>query len=208
MLDPLPQPERPPRRRASPRTRRAPRGWRGRRSRARRRANPRRAPARTISASSSPARDLDAGAVEHPRRLRAERPVHEDLQVADPEEVVAEPRAEAELLEPPEVVVRERLPDAQRERALRRRGAARSAVRPSQPSLSWTAVTPRAAATFSPSRIASTNSSSAALEVPVAEPPGRLLAQHARSARRARRARRRRPATSSSPSATRRAPPS
>ena len=29
------------------------------------------------------ARDLHAAAVEHPRRLRAERPVHEHLQVAD-----------------------------------------------------------------------------------------------------------------------------
>src|SRR5215218_6262686 len=33
------------------------------------------------------ARDLDPGAVEQPRGLRAERPVHEHLQIADPEPV-------------------------------------------------------------------------------------------------------------------------
>ena len=76
------------------------------------------------------ARDLHARAVEHPRRLRAERPVHERLQVADAEEVVAEAasgcrarRASVELL------VRERLPDAERQRASLARAAARSRAR-------------------------------------------------------------------------------
>ena len=42
------------------------------------------------------ARDPHARAVEHPRCLRAERPVHEHLQVADSEQAAAEPGADAE----------------------------------------------------------------------------------------------------------------
>ena len=57
--------------------------------------------------------DLDAGAVEHQRRARAERPVEEGLDVADAQEVVAQARADADLLQPVEVVPGERLPDAQ-----------------------------------------------------------------------------------------------
>ena len=53
------------------------------------------------------ARDHDARAVEHPRGLRAERPVHERLQVADPEEVVADPGAEAQRLELGQPLVRD-----------------------------------------------------------------------------------------------------
>ena len=64
------------------------------------------------------ARDLDARAVEHARGLRAERPVHERLQVAGAQPVVAEPRAEVERLERVEVLVRQRLPHAQVEDAL------------------------------------------------------------------------------------------
>ena len=64
------------------------------------------------------ARDLHAGAVEHPRRLRAERPVHEHLQVAEPQERAAEARSAARSrAASPTLVVRERLPDAQRQRA-------------------------------------------------------------------------------------------
>src|SRR5437763_8013338 len=40
------------------------------------------------------ARDLDARAVEEARGLRTERPVHERLQVADADEIVAEPSAD------------------------------------------------------------------------------------------------------------------
>ena len=64
------------------------------------------------------ARDLDAGAVEHPRRLRAERPVHEHLEVADPEERVAEPGRQARVDDTVEMLVRQRLPHAERERVV------------------------------------------------------------------------------------------
>ena len=57
------------------------------------------------------ARDADARAVEHPGGARAKRAVHERLQVADPEEVVADPGGEAELGELAEPLVRQRLPD-------------------------------------------------------------------------------------------------
>ena len=60
------------------------------------------------------ARDLDAGAVQQARGARAERPVHEDLDVAEPQQVVAEPAAQAERLDRVELLVRERLPYAQR----------------------------------------------------------------------------------------------
>ena len=61
--------------------------------------------------------DLDPRAVEHPRGLRAERPVHEGLDVADSEERVTEARRDADLGQPVDVVVRERLPHPKREGA-------------------------------------------------------------------------------------------
>ena len=61
------------------------------------------------------ARDRDARAVEHPRGLRAERAVHEALQVADPQEAVADSRVDAERLELRKPLVRNRLPYAERE---------------------------------------------------------------------------------------------
>jgi hypothetical protein len=64
------------------------------------------------------AHDLHAGAVEHERRARPERAVEERLDVAHPEEVVAEARGEADSLELLQVVPREGLPDAQVERVL------------------------------------------------------------------------------------------
>src|SRR5580765_2732878 len=64
------------------------------------------------------ARDLDTRAVEHPRGLRAERPVHERLQVARAQPLVAEPGAKVERLERVEVLVRQRLPHPQVEDAL------------------------------------------------------------------------------------------
>ena len=112
------------------------------------------APRRTISASSSPLVICTPGAVEHPRRAGAERPVHEHLQVADPQVRAAEARAEPDRRPP------------------RRGGRAGSTARraasamplssscchsrsaPSQPSLSCTAVTPRAFASRMPTRIA------------------------------------------------------
>ena len=66
----------------------------------------------------SAARDLDAGPVEHPRGPRAESAVHEHLQAADAEDIVAEAGYQADRGRPLQVLVRDRLPDAQRERAL------------------------------------------------------------------------------------------
>ena len=63
------------------------------------------------------ARDLDAGAVEHPCCLRAERAVHERLQVADPNEVVAEAAADPERRELVHLLGGDRLPHAQVQRA-------------------------------------------------------------------------------------------
>ena len=57
------------------------------------------------------ARDLHAAAVEHARCLRAERPVHERLQVADAHEVVAEAAREVQGLEVAHLFGRDRLPD-------------------------------------------------------------------------------------------------
>src|SRR5207237_10059444 len=48
-----------------------------------------------------------AAAVEQPGGPGAERPVHEHLQVAEPEAVVAEPRRDPELGQPVELLVRE-----------------------------------------------------------------------------------------------------
>ena len=62
--------------------------------------------------------DLDPRAVEEEGCPRAERPVQEGLDVADAQEVVPEPRGDADLREPVDVVVGERLPDAQGERIL------------------------------------------------------------------------------------------
>ncbi len=59
--------------------------------------------------------DLDAGAVGQQRGLRAERAVHEALQVADPQVLVAEAGAERERARGVELLVRDRAPDAQRE---------------------------------------------------------------------------------------------
>ena len=79
------------------------------------------------------ARDDDAGAVEHPRGLGAERPVHERLQIADPEEVVADPRVDAEGFELGQPFVGNRLPDPERQTvergdALEDTGSAKPAV--------------------------------------------------------------------------------
>jgi hypothetical protein len=62
------------------------------------------------------ARDLDTATVQEESGARAERAVQEDLDVADSQEVVAEARGDPDLLEPVEVLVGQRLPDAQRER--------------------------------------------------------------------------------------------
>ncbi len=58
-------------------------------------------------------RDPHAGAVEHPCRLRSESPVHEALEVAETEEVVADARAETELGEGGHAIGRQRLEDPQ-----------------------------------------------------------------------------------------------
>ena len=59
------------------------------------------------------ARDSHAAAVEHPGGLRAERPVHEHLEVAELEVGATEPGAQSEGRRVVEQVVRDRLPDAQ-----------------------------------------------------------------------------------------------
>src|SRR5262249_31406723 len=64
------------------------------------------------------ARDLNPRPVQHARGLRAERPVHESLQVAGAQPAVAEARTEVDRLERVESLVRERLPDAEVEDAL------------------------------------------------------------------------------------------
>jgi hypothetical protein len=58
------------------------------------------------------ARDLDAGAVGQERRLRAERSVHEALEVADPQVLVAEARLQRHCGGVVEALVRDRAPDA------------------------------------------------------------------------------------------------
>ena len=170
-----------PQRRASPRTRRARRGWPGRRSRARRpgsrraRRPPRRRP-RTPRALS----DLDARAVEQPRGARAERAVHERLQVAEPQQVVAEAGAQPERLRARRAA--RTAADCQtrsvRPPSARRRWNSSSA--PSQPSLSWMAVTPRALASAQRRRAwpRGTRRADGADEA-VAERPRRHLAQDA-----------------------------
>src|SRR6476619_8356430 len=62
--------------------------------------------------------DLHTGAVEHARGLRAERAVHERLQVADAQQRAAEAAANVHPGEFAREVGRDRLPDAQAERAL------------------------------------------------------------------------------------------
>src|SRR5919197_773932 len=63
-------------------------------------------------------RDLDAGAVHQPGGLRPERPVHERLQVAEADKLVAEAAAQMERRGVLDLVGRERLPDAQVQRTL------------------------------------------------------------------------------------------
>ena len=64
------------------------------------------------------ARDLDAGAVEQARGLRPERAVHERLQVADADEVVAEAAADVQGGDLVHLLGGDGLPHAQVERAL------------------------------------------------------------------------------------------
>src|SRR6185312_5621315 len=61
------------------------------------------------------ARDADAAVVEHPRRLRAERAVHERLQVAEPQHRRARAAADADLAQVRDVLPRRRLPDTERQ---------------------------------------------------------------------------------------------
>ena len=113
----------------------------GRRSRARPPARPRPSRRATISSNCVAARDLHAAAVEQASGARAERAVHVRLDVVG---AVVEPRRG------------QRLPDA--ERQLAGAGLAYTSREPISPSLQWIAVTPRAAATGSAARVASTSS--------------------------------------------------
>ena len=125
-----------------------------------------------------PARDLDARPVEQPGRLRAERAVHEDLQVADAQQVVADARAQAELLEPVDVVVRKRLPDAQSERALL--GEALPEARRAEPAvLVVDAGHAARGGDLQPVAHRVDELVVRGQQIAVAELPGRLLAQHA-----------------------------
>src|SRR5688500_565827 len=63
------------------------------------------------------ARDLDPGSIEQARRTRAERAVHESLDVADSQQVVAEAGADTHLRERVDMLMGKGLPDAERERA-------------------------------------------------------------------------------------------
>ena len=148
--------------------------------------------ARISSASSSPLVMHDAAPVEHPRGLRPERPVHERLQVAEPQVVVADPRAQPELRELGRPGRRQRLPHPQRSARPPRGCRPKIAGAPSQPSLSWIAPTPRAFASLSPSRVAATHSSSETVTCRLAEAATRTPRAGRPSARLARRARRRR----------------
>src|SRR5207244_8556376 len=64
------------------------------------------------------ARALDAAPVEQPRGPRPERPIHERLQVADPDERAAEAAPDPDGRDLLDLVVRQRLPDPQRQRRL------------------------------------------------------------------------------------------
>src|SRR6185437_12187613 len=64
------------------------------------------------------ARDLHPRAVEQAGGLRAERAVHERLEVADADQVVAEAAVETKRGGVLDLVGGDRLPDAQRQRAL------------------------------------------------------------------------------------------
>src|SRR5262249_7088213 len=64
------------------------------------------------------ARGLDAPAVEQPRGLGAERAIHEDLQVAEPQPWAADAARDPEGRERVRALRRERLPDPQRQGTL------------------------------------------------------------------------------------------
>ena len=64
------------------------------------------------------ARDLDARAVQHARRLRAERAVHEHLQVAELEARPSEAARDVDVGELARLFGRKGLPDPQRQGAL------------------------------------------------------------------------------------------
>ena len=66
------------------------------------------------------ARDGHAGAVEHPCRLRAERPVHERLEVTDPQVARLRSRSGSRAPRAREAVRRDGLPDAEGEAVARR----------------------------------------------------------------------------------------
>ena len=134
---------------------------------------------RMTSASSSPLVIRTPRAVEHPRGLRAERAVHEHLQVADPQEVVADARAEPERLELAEPLVR--APTARHAASAASRSwmrwkiAARRASRPCRGSRS----TPRLRRCGAPRASPRPTRPRSASRSARAEPPGRLLAQDA-----------------------------
>ena len=124
------------------------------------------------------ARDLDSRPVSQKRCPRAERPIHEALQVADPEELVPEARAQRESGCVVEQVVRDRAPDAQRKIAL----VAQPLEDPGRAEPAVLVVNRPDAA-----RVGQLDSSARRLDplvlgredVAVAEAPGRLLAEDA-----------------------------
>ena len=91
---------------------------------------------------------------------RPQRAVHEGLEIAETQPVVAEAGGEPEVGELVQAVVRDRLPDAQVKLSSSASRCQSRGIDASQPSLSWIAVTPREAASRRPVRIASRYSSS------------------------------------------------
>ena len=125
------------------------------------------------------ARDLDPGAVQQTCRLRTERAVHEDLQIADAQQVAADARRQGELVDPVEMLGRERLPDPQREQPV----VEQALPEPRRPEPAVLVVESR-----DPSRGGELQPVAHGLdelvvrgpEIPVAERPGRFLAEDAR----------------------------
>ena len=129
--------------------------------------------------SSSPLVICDAAAVEHPRRPRAERAVHEHLQVAEPQAVARRSRSAARARAA--ASSRSCGSDCQTRSvsAPARSSRCQSPSAPSQPSLSCTAVTPRERASFDAGAHRVEVLVVRHAQVPLLEPPRRLLAQHA-----------------------------
>ena len=115
------------------------------------------APRRTISASSS--RSISTPEPSSKRAVCEPSVPSMRPSIADAQQVAADARRQGELVDPVEMLGRERLPDPQREQPVVEQ-ALPSPRRPEPAVLVVESRDPRAAASFSPSRMASMNSSS------------------------------------------------